>query len=355
MHQIFLESHHLKNKNFGFGQFNYHLIKEMLRYSPNDFQFTIHAKNIASAKKDFGTHPKYKPYYSLRRKRFFQIRKKYDLWHSLNQNTKIEPYHDLPYLLTIHNTSRIKDPESYKHLDSFKRLQSKINRSTAITYISHFAKKATHEFYEIPNIPEYVIYNGNTLQDSTIPTDFQSDFRIKKPFLFSIGQITKRKNFGSLVKMLRHLPDFQLVIAGKKTTEEAQEIQKLIKNSNLEDRISLPGKISTEQKKYFYKHCEAFVFPSFREGFGLPLVEAMNFGTPIFASKNTSLPEIGGEQAFYWNNFDPEEMSEKLLDGLNQFYKNPEFYRQKLQERSQLFSWSKAAKQYLDVYENLLK
>ena len=97
MVNVFLESHHIKNLNFGFGQFNYHLIKGLHNHIPSDFRMTLHAKNIQDLKHEYGSNFNYKKYYSFRRYNFLRIRKKYDLWHCMNQNTRIEPYHNIPY------------------------------------------------------------------------------------------------------------------------------------------------------------------------------------------------------------------------------------------------------------------
>ena len=77
----------------------------------------------------------------------------------------------------------------------------------------------------------------------------------------------------------------------------------------LEERIILPGEISDMDKYWLYKNCEAFVFPSMYEGFGLPVIEAMNFGKPVFLSTFSSLPEVGGKYALYWENFDSQLMN----------------------------------------------
>lgn len=354
MANVFLESHHIKNLNFGFGQFNYHLIKGLHNYNPSGFRMTLHAENIQDLKKEFGSSFNYKKYYSFRRYDFLRIRKKYDLWHCMNQNTRIEPYHDIPYLLTIHNTSYIKDINDYKDKKEHIQFQEKINRSTAITYISDYAKSSTHQFFDVPDIPEYIIHNGNPILEMTISEDYQPKSIPNKPFLFTIGEIKERKNFKSLVGLLQNLKDYSLIIAGKKSTSEAERIQALIDENQLNDRIFLVGKISEADKHYFYKHCEAFVFPSLREGFGLPVIEAMKFGKPTFISNNTSLPEIGGELAFYWDNYDPKYMTEVFEKGMTIYSDNKNQYIKQLKARANSFNWNDAAKAYIEVYRSLI-
>ncbi|HET8885326.1 MAG TPA: glycosyltransferase family 1 protein [Salinimicrobium sp.] len=349
--QIFLESHNLNNIYFGFGQFNYWLIKSLAKQN-TEFTLTVTAKN-KSLIKDFEA-VNFKKYHSFYRYKSLRIRKKYDLWHSMNQNTKIEPFHKIPYLLTVHNITHIKDLENYKNDPVHQRFQEKLNRSNAITYISNYAKNSTHQFFDVPDVPEYVIYNGNPIKEITISSDYKPSKKITAPFLFSIGEFTARKNFASLVKMMEILPDFNLILAGKNSTENGQEIAKLIEDKNLKDRIFLVGKISEADKQYYYQNCAAFVFPSLREGFGLPIIEAMRFGKPVFTSNNTSLPEIGGELAFYWEDYDPEYMADVFIKGMHKFEADKQLYREKMIARAQSFSWDEAAKQYLEVYKSLL-
>lgn len=351
---LFLESHHLKNSFFGFGQFNYHLLKALKDQDISDLDITLNTADSEKWKKEFGAAYRYKKYRSISRYPAARSRKKYDLWHAMNQNTKIEPYHDIPYLLTVHNITYIKNPTSYMEEAVHKRFQEKLNRSHAITYISAYAKQSTQEFFKVPDVPQYVIHNGNPISQITLQPQYKPAEIVKGPFLFSIGEFTARKNFKSLIHMLAYLPDFNLVIAGKNTTKVAQEIRALIASKNLSGRILLPGKISEEDKQWYYNNCEAFVFPSLREGFGLPVIEAMRFGKPVFTSNNTSLPEVGGTIAQYWDHYDPKYMATLLDNGLQEIQKNKENYEKMAIARAASFNWNQAASQYLDVYKTLL-
>lgn len=355
MKTIFLEAHHLKNLYFGFGQFNLHLLKSIGRLQDPDLQFVIHANNSAFFKKEFGGTFQYKRFYALRRYPAFRIRKTYDLWHSLNQNTHIEP-HDtrMPYLLTVHNTPFVRNPDDYKTHKEHVKFQDKLYRSQAITYISEFARSSTHRWYDVPNVPEFVIYNGNPVAHLELPESHRPAYMPERPFLFSIGEITGRKNFMSLAQMMPLLPDFELVIAGKNSTRDAAAILEFAAANGLADRIKLPGKIGDADKLWYYQNSKAFVFPSLREGFGLPIIEAMRFGKPVFSSNLTSLPEIGGDLATYWNNFEPEYMAQTVVDGLKLFESQKDLLIPKMVERANSFSWDNAARQYLDVYRKML-
>lgn len=355
MLNIFLESHNIKNQHFGFGQFNYHLIKGFYNADIKGFKITLHAKNIEALKLEFGDYFNYKKYHSLRRHKVFRVRKKYDLWHCLNQNIKIEPYHNIPYLLTVHDVNFIDEVSNDLNHKTNIRFQNKLNRSAAITYISDYAKQSTHQHFKVPDVPEFVIYNGNPITDILIPENYKPKLISTKPYLFSIGEFTERKNFHALVEMLAHSPDYNLILSGNNNTTYANTtLQNTIKKLKLENRVIITGKISELDKQYYMQNCKAFVFPSLREGFGIPPIEAMRFGKPVFLSNNTSLPEIGGEHAFYWNNYDPNYMADVLKNGLNSFNKNKAELSQNYIIHAKSFNWDNAAKQYLEVYKKVL-
>lgn len=355
MKKVFLESHNIKNKYSGFGQFNYHLIKALADIPTESIKFIVHSKNIKELKAEFGKVFKYRKYLSITRHKPFRIKTKFDLWHSLNQNIKIELFFDIPYLLTVHDIHFTTEGSAILQLKLKTKFIEKLNRSHAIVYISEFTKEDTRAQFKVPDVPEYVIHNGNTITDIILTKDYKPHMVPKGPYLFSIGDFTERKNFISLVEMLRFLPEYNLILAGSNNSNYANKLNALIKKYGMEDCVFQAGKIEELDKQYYFKNCEAFVFPSLREGFGIPPIEAMRFGKPIFLSNNTSLPEIGGEHSFYWDHYDPEYMANTLKLGLARFQNAQEFYTNWYIDRANSFSWESTAKQYLEVYRKLLE
>jgi len=355
MKQVFLESHNLKNKFSGFGQFNYYLIKALARQKKEGFTIVLHAKDTAVLKQEFGQGFEYKKYKSITRHKAFRIKKKYNLWHCLNQNIKIDPFFKIPYLLTVHDVHFATQTPAHLKCPQRDRFKLKLERCTAIVFISEFAKKDTHAHFKVPNVPQYVIYNGNTITDIDIPKSFAPKQLTKQKFLFSIGEFSERKNFMSLVRMLPLLPDYDLVLAGNNKTVYGIKLKALAKELGVADRVYITGKIEDLAKHYYLQHCVGFVFPSQREGFGIPPIEAMAFGKPIFISNNTSLPEIGGEHSFYWDNHSPKHMAEVLQKGMEKYSQQEEFYTQWYISRAKIFDWNEIAKQYIEVYKSILE
>ncbi|MFE3870363.1 glycosyltransferase family 4 protein [Flavobacterium sp. ZS1P70] len=351
---VFIESHNLKNKATGLGTFNYELIKGFSQLEFSSLELILNAKNPNVLESEFGNKFTYHTYSDLSRLHLFRTRKKNDLWHSLNQNTKIEPYHVSNYLLTVHDVNFVEEISFDMNHKVNRLFKEKLEKSTAITYISEFAKKQTHQYFNVPNIPEYVIHNGNPITTILDTSGFASNIPTDKPFLYSIGDFLERKNFLSIVKMMVHISDFNLIISGNNNKKYGFEIVKFIQDNNLQNRVFLTGKVDDVAKQYYLSNCHAFLFPSIREGFGLPPIEAMRFGKPVFLSDKTSLPEIGGEHCYYWDNFDPENMKTVLFDGLNHFFNNQIKMETFMKERANHFNWKTAASEYLNVYKKCL-
>lgn len=357
MPRIFLESHNINNLFFGLGQFNKQLIEALqnvVHEEQVNLDITVTSKKTTVFSEAVLKHFTFKKYSSLYRKPLFRIRKKYDLWHSLNQNTKIEPYHNLPYLLTIHDVNFMEEMTGEALEKKIQLFKTKLNRSTAITYISNYAKDMTHKYFTVPDVNEYVIYNGSEKIEHQLEENYKPTVEIDGPYLFFIGEFLEKKNIHTLIELLPHLPNYKLVLAGKNTTEYANVCRKLISDLQLEDRVIIPGKINEMDKYYYYKNCSAFVFPSLREGFGLPPIEAMQFGTPVFLSNKSALPEVGGKHAYYWDHFDAKYMAETISTQLNAFNADKENKQLALKKYANAFSWEKTAKAYLDVYKSLV-
>lgn len=352
--KVFLETHNLKNRAGGLGTFNYELIKGFSQLDFPDLELILNLQDPATLQAEFGSKFSYHKYNSLTRHKLFRNRGKYDLWHSVNQNTKVEPAKVSKYLLTVHDVNFVEEVSSDMNHKTNKLFIQKLQRANAITYISEFAKKQTHQYFNVPNVPEYVIYNGNPISTLRDISNFTAPFPTDKPFLYSIGDFLERKNFLSVVQMMPLLPDFNLILSGSNDKSYGMKIRDFIAQNNLQNQVFLTGKVDDTAKQFYMANCAAFVFPSIREGFGLPPIEAMAFGKPVFLSDQTSLPEIGGEHAYYWNNFDPEYMKTELEKGIQHFHANQSEMEAHMKKRAASFNWKTAAGQYLEVYREIL-
>ena len=195
-----------------------------------------------------------------------------------------------------------------------------------------------------------MIYNG--VKVDTLTNPIKPDYIGNNKFFFSIGIFNNKKNFHVLLPVIKQMQDYNLIIAGDNDTDYGREIKSQIVSLGLENRVILTGKISEADKNYLYKHCEAFLFPSLAEGFGMPVIEAMMFGKPVFLSKETCLPEIGGTAAFYFDDFDKASMT-SLIEERLKFFKSHNMSAEVIEYASK-FNWKNSIKEYLRLYQEIL-
>lgn len=275
------------------------------------------------------------------------------LWHAPFQSGRILPAKKgaPKVLLTIHDLNPLHEGKPREEQQkSIAHTQALIHRSDALVCISEFTRADVLKNCDIKNKPVYVVHNGTHAVGS--PALSPSSYRPRLPFLFGMGYVNRKKNFHVLVPLLRN-PAYEIVIAGR--LDEPDYIEAMKRTAaelNVSDRLHILGPVSEEEKAWYLQHCLAFVLPSLAEGFGAPVVEAMQFGKPLFLSDRTSLPEIGGPVAFYFRDFHPDHMHQVLVQGL-------ELYRQnglagKIRERGKEFDWNKKAEAYIQIYESLI-
>ena len=218
-----------------------------------------------------------------------------DIWHSPFQSGRILPKNNkhTKVLLTIHDLNCLyEDKPDKERIESLQKTQRLIDNSQAIVCISHHCKKDVLTHLDVKNKPVHVIHNGT--HHVYIPPVKPGGYKPLKPFLFTMGYVNRKKNFHTLVPLLKD-NDFDLIIAGK--LDEQDYVNKMRLQATklgVSERLHILGPVSEEDKAWYLKNCLAFMLPSLAEGFGAPVVEAMQFGKPIFLSNLTSLPEIGG-------------------------------------------------------------
>jgi glycosyltransferase involved in cell wall biosynthesis len=276
------------------------------------------------------------------------------IWHAPFQTGRIIPYHNksIQVVLTIHDLNALHEGKDIKEQrSSLARTQHLIDRCSVIVCISEFCKNDVLKNLNVGDKPVYVIHNGT--HQLSEPVLGRNSYKPQRPFLFGIGYVNRKKNFSSLLPLLEQNPDLELVVAGKLDEPDyVSFMQKQARGRKVDDRLHILGPVSENDKAWYMKHCKAYVHPSLAEGFGATVVEAMGFGKPLFLSNLTSLPEVGGDVAFYFKNFDPAHMQQVLMEGLDTYSMNG--LADRIRERGQLFSWKRNAQQYVDVYKSLL-
>lgn len=347
MARLIVDGEKLKNMYSGLGQFCLHLGHALVQQEISDLCFYVPKEQEGI----FGKQVKYLQHRSLHKITGIKTHSS-DLFHATHQTSKYLPTNKAtPYILTVHDLNFLYKYSGAKLKRKKKALQYKINRARAITAISHFAAQELKENMDLNGKHITVIHNGNSLNTTIAPV--KPAWINDRPFLFTIGIVLPRKNFHVLIPFVEQLKHYSLVIAGNADSAYAGEIKKTIKDRNIEDRVFLPGNITDAEKLWLYQNCSAFVFPSLAEGFGLPVVEAMSLGKPVFLNHGTSLPEVGGKDAFYWHNFDAAQMKEVFEKGMQYFSSHD--LAQKYMRHAEQFTWTHAAHKYAEVYRQVLQ
>ncbi|MBV9961932.1 MAG: glycosyltransferase family 4 protein [Parafilimonas sp.] len=285
-------------------------------------------------------------------KHYMRLGGKADVWHCTFQGTNYFPASiKTKIVFTVHDVNFLHENlPAKKQKKYFNNLQKKIKRADTIIAISEFVKQDLLNNFSAEKNKIHVIYNGSNINDAVIASSPASI--PASSFIFTIAAIHPKKNFHVLPALLVNNNNI-LIIAG--IVIDADYKQKIIdhaKKLNVENRLVFTGAITESEKYWYLKNCMAFVFPSLAEGFGLPVIEAMHFGKPVILSKATSLPEIGGKHAYYFDSFNEIDMNNSFDKALKDFVENNK--SEAIKNWSKKFDWNIAATQHWKIYESLL-
>ncbi len=277
-----------------------------------------------------------------------------DIWHAPFQSGRIVPdkrkFPGTKVLLTIHDLNPLHEGKPIEEQrKSLLHTQSLIDKADALVCISQFCKEDVLQHCKVGNKPVYVIHNGTHKVHT--PELSSKSYKPARPFLFGMGYINRKKNYHVLLPLLEN-EEIELIIAGRlDELDYVEDIKKQAEKMGVIERLHLPGPVSEGEKAWYYQNCLAFVHPSLAEGFGAPVVEVMQFGKPLFLSSFTSLPEIGGDAAFYFNSFEGKSMQQVFQKGMREYSANG--LAERIKKRSTEFNWEQKAKEYLAVYKSL--
>lgn len=277
---------------------------------------------------------------------------KIDLWHSTNQLYKICPprRRDLITLMTVHDIIFLRSKKGIHWVKHYFLFWLRLLRSSHLVVISDYVKQDLTRHFRLGKKGLDVIYNGVKPLEN-YPSRKPVFAKEGEKFFLAVGQVAPRKNYESLVRMMALFPDYKLYICGVCDNKYARKFYRMVSTSPLKDRVILAGGVQEEEKCWLFANCEAFMMSSLHEGFGLPVVEAMRFGKPVFCANATSLPEVGSKYAYYWNDWAPESMAQVVRDGLKDF---DEERRAAEMQHAKKFDYQKYTEEYIDLYKRLL-
>ncbi len=284
----------------------------------------------------------------------------------LRADVFFSPFGQLPFLwrgksvITIHDVLIYDHPEWFPEemVDSLSTrfiVPSSISKASSIICVSKWTEQRLHAHFPETRNKTKVIPEGVEL-GSHKEIEHEGRFPFDCDYVLMLGTVEPRKNlqnaFAAFERFLATHPEQQskvrLIVAGK----FGWRSQDIIQSAQSTDTIHFLGPVTEEEKWYLLSRASCLLFPSYEEGFGLPILEAMSVGTPVITSRRGALEEVGGDVVIY---NDPEDIEEMSLS-IAQCVLVPEgiqTLREQGYRRAVQFSWSKAASATLDLFHSL--
>jgi|SRR5579862_2398500 glycosyltransferase involved in cell wall biosynthesis len=268
----------------------------------------------------------------------------------------------VPLVVSIHDVSFLEHPQYFTR---FRATQLKMTvrktaeRAAAILTPSEFSRTAILRHYRLDERKVVVVHNAvasefRPIDRQTAQAAVLRKFGVPGPFVLMVGDLQPRKNhmgllkaFEEVVRAHSHLTH-RLVFVGKETWY-SKDLHRAVQQSGIADRVHFTGFVEDADLVEFYGACDLFVFPSFYEGFGLPILEAMACGRAVASSNTTAMPEVADAAGIL---FDPGSIGE-MTRAIRDVLLDPEL-RTRLERlgshRASLFTWESAAERTLEVY-----
>jgi glycosyltransferase involved in cell wall biosynthesis len=279
-------------------------------------------------------------------------------------NTLMAPIVNVPWSLVIH----MKTMHAYTAPESVKPLARAYRRfsyprsaraAQAIIINSHSLRSEVKQYLDIDESKLRLIYEAVD-HDLFQPGDVDearkvvATYGVVKPFALFVSSLWPYKNCDGLLRAWKHarpgLGDRQLAIVGPGRDEKyVSELKALIAELGIEKDVVFVGGVPLEKTVSFYRAADVFVYPSFNETFGLPILEAMASGCPVVTSDTSAMPETAGGAAVLANPGEPASIARAMLDAME----GRERLRKMGIERAAQFTWASTGASTLDVYREV--
>ena len=350
----------------GISNYWYNLIKEsagnnnIFYFEDNYYSYKNYYRNLLKLPTDFIIKDKNK--YPLKLKRYLPVKitkKSFDIFHSSYYRYN---------MYNIKNVTTVYDfvYEKYIPKYNFKRIFHSWQKYWAIkcsNYIIGISKNTLDDmlryYPEFKNKKTQVIYLG--INDDFYPIEKKNDFitiqnskLYYNSYFFYFGNRRGYKNFALLIKAYsnllknnKNIPNLIVAGGGSFSKEEI----KLLREKEVSLNIIKLKEIDNNELNLLYNYCSGFIYPSLYEGFGMPVIEAMQAGAPVICSNSSSIPEVAGEAAILVEPTDVFALEKSLFELLNNNTRKDLIYLGYMQSRK--FSWDKMYKETLKIYNSL--
>lgn len=365
----------LSGERAGVGHYTFHLVQSLLHLDRRNEYFLyfdhrmpravtddFERPNITVRRMPFSRYGKLLPFaYSHLLLASFLSRDRLDVFHATANVMPLS--YARPTVVTIHDLAIYEHPEWFPSQIASTRLlvPQTVKKAAAIIAVSKATKRDLCSLFNVPSRKVTVVYEGAdtvllNLRDRT--TDVRKTYRLPQRFILYVGTIDPRKSLTTLIQAWQRLSDLRpeavrdtaLVIGGG-AGYRGQEVLDLI--AKLKSRsVRYLGYLPHNHKVKLMQAAAAFVFPTRYEGFGLPVLEAMQLGTPVITTNTSSIPEITGSAAML---FEPEDVN-ALAESIRAVLTKPAVaakLSRSGRKQARLFSWPATARQTLEVYRRV--
>ncbi|MDD5043406.1 MAG: glycosyltransferase family 1 protein [Patescibacteria group bacterium] len=357
-----------KKEKTGTEWYSYYLIQEFKKLNSEGDQFILYSKEaLCDGLENLPPNWRSKILTSSLRRFWTQWRLS---WEMIKDKPDIlfVPAHTIPLIhpkrtvTTLHDIGFERFPEIYNFQElAYHRFSARfaIKHAKRVITVSNFSKQEMIDIYGADPEKISVVYNGyNSDLYKKLPKEEASSilekYNISQPYFLFLGRLEEKKNVAGLIRAFNLLMrderfgDYKLVLVGRSGYFGYQKIKDEIFHSPVKDKILELGWVEEQDLPAFYNGATAFIFPSFYEGFGIPITEAMACGTPVVCSNRAALPEIAGGAGILIEPENFEEFGRKMGEVVNDENLRRTLIEKGL-ERAKLFSWKKCAEETMKI------
>jgi len=334
----------------GLGEFSQQLCSRLAAQAPalrdaHGIELWFHMREHLFGR--FGSDVHYLPITKWQRYRHVQP-VTFAIWHSLNQlNKTLPPQGTRHRVVTVHDLNFFYFKHRFSQWRDLRRTRRLLARTDELVAITDYVRSDVVQRLQWQG-PISTIHNGAS-DLTAVPQEPCAGLE-GSDFLFHLSRMSPSKNIAALLALAAAWPEQRFVLAGP-VSDRSRAVQAEVANAALTN-VEVLLDVSEGQKAWLFAQCRGFLFPSITEGFGLPPIEAMHFGKPVFLSRLTSLPEVGGNAAFYFDAFDPASMRPVVEAGLTRALNGD--HADAVRAQAARFDWDRTADAYVDLYRKRL-
>lgn len=350
----------------GLGNYSRDLVRILSEYEP-DNEYLLLNKNKSERGKEILERPNVhfietsKGNFSRQLKMGKDAQKQEaDIFHGLSGELPLKwDSRPIKKVVTIHDLIFVRYPQYYSFFDRrihFWKFKKAADMADKIIAISEQTKKDIIQYLKVPETKIEVIYQGchHAFKEQQSPELMQAvkeKFKLPERFILNVGTIEERKNLLNVVKAVSGT-EIPLVVVGRKT-KYYQKIERFLKKNKMEKQVLFLEGVSMDELACLYKMADIFVYPSFFEGFGIPVIEALFSKTVVVTSNTSCLPEAGGKDSVYVNPDNDLDIRAKL-----KFLWENESERKRREEKGfefvQKFNDEPIAKELMNFYQKII-